>query len=606
MSPAHPESRVATRAERREEYTKRLDDRRKTLARQTLRERVITELRLVVFIIAGVVAWLAWRSGRISPTWLLLPVVSFILLLILHAKASRASRRAQRAVQFYERGLDRLDDRWSGKGEPGHRFLDVEHPYAADLDLFGTGSVFERLCTARTRAGEDTLASWLLGPASPEEIGLRQAAVEELRNRLDLREDLELLGSDVRAGIDPEELSAWGASPRVFVGPVIRVVAAVFSAVCLVLLVGWSAFDWDPGLFVLSLIPLAALMYATAGRIRKVLSALDRRTHELVLLSSLLERLEREPFTCPKLRQVHDAFVRDGEVASHRIARLASLLNLLDAQKNQLFMPLAIVLLWALQCAISIDAWRGRSGRDIARWLAAVGEFEALCALASYAWENPADPFPTIEPEGRVVEAVEIGHPLIPEAACVRNDVSIGETVRVLVISGSNMSGKSTFLRTVGVNVVLALAGAPVRASRCRVSPLSLGGTLRIQDSLQAGKSRFYAEITRLRQVVDLTQGSRPVLFLLDEVLHGTNSHDRRVGAESVVRGLLDRGAIGLVTTHDLALAAIVEQIGPHAVNVHFEDQFEDGALHFDYKMRPGVVRKSNALALMRAVGLEV
>jgi DNA mismatch repair ATPase MutS len=203
-------------------------------------------------------------------------------------------------------------------------------------------------------------------------------------------------------------------------------------------------------------------------------------------------------------------------------------------------------------------------------------------------------------------EAENLGHPLIPEATCVRNDVCLGSARQVLVVSGSNMSGKSTLLRTVGVNAVLALAGAPVRARHLRLTPVAVGATLRFQDSLQAGRSRFFAEITRVRQLVDLSRGEVRLLFLLDEVFHGTNSHDRRVGAEAVVRGLIDRGAIGLVTTHDLALTAIVERLAPHAENVHFEDQFENGSMHFDYKMRPGVVRHSNALALMRAVGLDV
>jgi DNA mismatch repair ATPase MutS len=199
-----------------------------------------------------------------------------------------------------------------------------------------------------------------------------------------------------------------------------------------------------------------------------------------------------------------------------------------------------------------------------------------------------------------------LGHPLIPEARCVRNDVRLGETLRVLIVSGSNMSGKSTLLRTVGINAVLALAGAPVRARQLRLSSLAIGATLRIQDSLQAGSSRFYAEITRLRLLTDLARGPLPLLFLLDEILQGTNSHDRRIGAEAIIRSLIDCGALGLVTTHDLALAHIAEALAPRATNVHFADHLEDGKLVFDYRMRPGVVRKSNALELMRSVGLEV
>jgi DNA mismatch repair ATPase MutS len=297
----------------------------------------------------------------------------------------------------------------------------------------------------------------------------------------------------------------------------------------------------------------------------------------------------------------------EGLPASKQIARLHRLVELADSRKNMMFAPVAGVLLWGTQLAFAIEEWRRRSGPIVARWLAATGELEALSALAGYAYENPSDVFPEVLPEGGpVFEARGIAHPLIPEQRCVRNDVSLNADVRLLVVSGSNMSGKSTLLRTVGANAILALAGATVRARSLRLSPLAIGASIRIQDSLQAGSSRFYAEITRLRQIVDLTAGAIPVLFLLDELLHGTNSHDRRIGGEAVVKGLVRQGAIGLLTTHDLSLAHIAEALAPRARNVHFEDHIEGGRVAFDYRLRDGIVQKSNALELMRAVGLEV
>ena len=231
---------------------------------------------------------------------------------------------------------------------------------------------------------------------------------------------------------------------------------------------------------------------------------------------------------------------------------------------------------------------------------------EALSSLAGYAYEHPKDPFPEIAAHGPCFEGEGLAHPFLSESTCVRNDVKLCPELRVLVVSGSNMSGKSTLLRTIGTNAVLALAGAPVRARRLRLTPLAVGTSIQRRDSLQEGVSRFYAEITRLRQLVDLTAGPLPLLFLLDELLHGTNSHDRKIGAEAIVADLVRRGAIGLLTTHDLALANIPEVLGPHAENVHFEDFLENGRLAFDYRMRSGVVRKSNALELMRSVGLKI
>jgi DNA mismatch repair ATPase MutS len=256
---------------------------------------------------------------------------------------------------------------------------------------------------------------------------------------------------------------------------------------------------------------------------------------------------------------------------------------------------------------MAIEAWRQECGPNIARWIAAVGEFEALCSLACFAHERPETTFPElIEGGGLLFEAEALSHPLIDAETAVPNDVKLGGDCGLWIVSGSNMSGKSTLLRAVGINSVLAWAGAPVTCGRLRLSALRIGASIRVNDSLVDHRSRFYAEINRLRDIVDLARAGLPTLFLLDELLSGTNSHDRRIGAEALIRGLVERGAIGLVTTHDLALADIAQTVGGRARNVHFEDYLEGGEIRFDYRLRPGVVERSNALELMRAVGLDV
>jgi DNA mismatch repair ATPase MutS len=280
--------------------------------------------------------------------------------------------------------------------------------------------------------------------------------------------------------------------------------------------------------------------------------------------------------------------------------------SLVDSRHNlfvRLFGPLV---LWDLHLVYAIERWRRTSGPALRRWLDAVGELEALSSLAGYHYEHPDDVFPDLDAASPCFDAEGLGHPLIAEAVMVRNDVSLGGALRVLVVSGSNMSGKSTLLRTVGINAVLAQAGGPVRARRLRMSPLEIAASIQNQDSMQAGVSRFYAEITRVGQIMRRTGRTPPVLFLIDELLHGTNSHDRRIGAEAIVRGLVERGAIGLVTTHDLALASVADAIGAAGANVHFQDALQNGRMVFDYRMRSGIVQKSNALALMRSVGLDV
>jgi len=590
--------------EPRVEYERRRAARLAAAEREMQRFRKVGLVRIGLLALGLALVWLAY-SGLVAWWWWIVPAAVFFVLADVQDRISQARRRAERAAAYYEQGLARLDDDWAGKGETGERFADDSHPYAEDLDLFGKGSLFELLSRARTRVGEETLAQWLLHPAEPDAVRARQAAVAELRTRLDLREDLAMLGEGVRSGDDARALAAWAdAAPW----PISRALRAGAIAMALLavatLVLGIAGFGWTP--FLVALIAGRVFSFRLRDRVEHVVGAVDRAGRDLRLLSGVLARLERERFESPRLTELRAALDVEGLAPSQQISKLDGLINLLDARRNMIFAPAAFVLLWETQLAIAIERWRQSSGPAVSRWLAAVGEFEALGSLAGYAYERPRDPFPELAEGAARFEGEGLGHPLIPESRNVRTDLNLSGEPGVLIVSGSNMSGKSTLLRTVGVNTVLALAGAPVRARRLRLSPLQVGASIRIQDSLQAGASRFYAEITRLRQIVDLTAGPLPVLFLLDEILHGTNSHDRRIGAEGVVRGLMGRGAIGLVTTHDLALARIADELAPRAANVHFEDRLEDGKMTFDYLLRPGVVRRSNALELMRSVGLEV
>jgi len=603
----------------RAEYVRRLEARRALAADRERVHAVTGNSRFVVAGLGLVLVLLVFALRWLHPAWLALPVVAFLAISYWHQRVTRTLRRARRAVAYYERGIARLDGRWHGTGDPGSRFLDDKHPNARDLDLFGKDSVYQLLCTARTRSGEDLLASWLLTPAAPDEVRARQAAVAELRGYLDLREDLALLGADVPAGVDLARLAAWGEAPPILISPLLRAVAFVLAGLGVAALVLYvlgeigmgEAVAWAGGSGVLPLAVAVALEVGFAlwlrDRVRRVVGPLERRVHDLAVFHGVLARLEQEEFAAPRLATLRAALRTTDTPPSRRIEQLLALIELLDSKRNLYFAPFASLLLWTTQLAFALEAWRVATGPAIRGWLDAVAHFEALGALATYAAENPADPFPEVAEQGPLFDGEGLGHPLLPIATCVRNDVRLGGELRVLVVSGSNMSGKSTLLRTVGVNAVLALAGAPVRAQRLRVSPLTVGATLRVQDSLQEGVSRFMAEVRRVRQLVELGRGPRPLLFLLDELFAGTNSHDRRLGAEAVIRTLVESGAIGLITTHDLALTHIADLLGGKGANVHFEDNFEEGGgVTFDYRMRPGVVRRSNALALMRSVGLEV
>jgi hypothetical protein len=597
---------IANAASRRQIYTERL------AARQAMADRFARALdqlgwsRVGVFTAGVALAILVFVFRRAGPLWLVLPAAVFLVLLYWQDQVAQRLRRAQRAVRFYARGLERLEERWQGTGEAGLRFLDEAHPYALDLDLFGTGSLFERLCTARTHLGENTLADWLRGPAPRDEVLARQTAVRELVPRLDLREDLALLGTDMPGGVDFSALVAWGLAPRVLTSKPVRLLAAGLGTLNFITLFGWLFLDFTSLPFAAALLLSGLIMLGLRARVRAVLGPVEAAAEGIALLAGLLARLENEPFAALRLRALQSALQAEGRLPSQQIAELARRVEWHAARHNQLFAPVAVLLLWNTQFAFAFEAWRARSGPALPHWLAAIGTIEALAALAAYTFENPADPFPEISAGTAEFNGVDLGHPLLPIERCVCNDVALTSPLRLLLVSGSNMSGKSTLLRTVGINAVLALAGGPVRARRLTLTPLAVGATLRVQDSLQAGRSRFFAEITRVRQLMELTHGSVPVLFLLDELFHGTNSHDRLIGARAVIGRLLDAGAVGLVTTHDLALTQIACELSPRAQNVHFEDDFVNGSMSFDYRMRPGVVPRSNALALMRSVGLDV
>ena len=594
-------------SEPQEEYQRQLASRRQAAARLDTADRWLSYGRLLVVAAAALLAWGAWQ-GWLSWWWLVIPATTFTALAIVHERVIGARVAASRAVQWYERGVARIEDRWPGAGETGTRFRDDDHLYARDLDLFGDGSLFQLLSTAQTASGEETLAAWLLSGADPATVRTRQSAVQDLATRLQLREELHTVGADARTGVDSASLVTWATAPAIFHSRWLRVAAPVLGVGAIASIAAWAA-GLIPGLVPFYVVFInVAIGMVFRKRVEQVLHRASGPSRELVILSALLERLRGEAFTADRLHQLQ-AMLGDGQSAvMASVRRLSRVIQMHDWQHNLVFAPVAAVVLWGVHCAAGVEAWRARHGAAVAGWFHAVGEFEALAALATYSYEHPADPFPELV-EGDatpVYEAAQLAHPLIPQAGVVANDLRLGAEPQLLIVSGSNMSGKTTLLRTVGVNGVLAFAGAPVRAHRLRLSPVAIGATLQVQDSLLEGRSRFYAEITRIRQLVDIVRGPPPLLFLLDELFHGTNSHDRVEGAHGVLRFLVNLRAIGLVTTHDLSLAAIAERLDPQAANVHFEDRLVDGEITFDYRFRPGRATHGNALALMKAVGLQV
>jgi MutS domain V len=593
------------------EYSRRLDSCLKTIAEEQRLHIRAGNAKLSVIAASLVMAWLVIYPRVLSPFWLFAPAAVYIVVAIFHERVNRLRTEAERLAAFYRRGLARIEDRWAGGGETGERFQTTKSIYSEDLDLFGRGSLFELLSTARTTMGESWLARWLLEPSPPEAILERQGLVAELRDNLDLRDALTIAGGELKVDFDPDALTRWAGGEATGCVPGLRrtFAALVICLICsVVLLVVWKIVL--PLLVVFTAeIALTLWLWKSA---KSAISGLMVNDESLVLLAQLLSRLENEAFVSPRFQKLVADLNAAATLASRSIENLAHLVSWANARDSLAVRIFDIPLMYTMQLGFAAEAWRRQFGHRLSSWLDVVGELEAVVSLATYAYEHPEDPFPVLvgaHGSESVFAGDDLGHPLIPSAACVRNSVRLAtNATQVLMVSGSNMSGKSTLLRSAGINVVMAMAGAPVRAKSLTLTPFALGTSIRTTDSLQEGRSGFYTEIIRLREVFELTERGTPVLFLFDELFGGTNSTDRGAGAEAVVRELILRGAIGIVTTHDLALTAISAPVSRTGSirNAHFQEQIEDGRMSFDYKLREGPVEKGNALQLMRMIGLKV
>ena len=534
-----------------------------------------------------------------------LPFIAFVIAARAHGSVLRDLAATRRILASYEHATARLEDRWVGLHPRPTRADLSQSLYATDLDIFGPASLFELLCEARTSLGEDTLAAWLLAPAPTPAVLDRQAAIADLRSRLNLREAFAGAPGPALPVLDLPALTAWSERPSVSPPGWLRWLAP--ALVLLTAAAVWLSFDlrnYFP--FVLMLAVNGTLTFAYRKAFPLLFAEAQTAARSLHSAAALLAAIEGETFNAPPLQSLQAKLRSSTSSAAHASSQLAALSDWIDARSNYVVRVLDTPLLYSLQLALIVKRWKQKHGLQLGTWLQVLGEFEALLSLAAYSYEHPRDPFPHVTPGPPGFAATGLAHPLLPATTCVRNDVNLGDPTRTLLISGSNMSGKSTLLRSVGINAVLAFVGAPVRADSLALSPLTVAASIQVNDSLQAGRSRFYAEILRLRAITEAAHTHPPVLFLIDEILAGTNSSDRLAGAQGVLDELTATGAIGLLSTHDLALTSLTSSASEQSRNMHFEDTIENGELSFDYKLREGVVERSNGLALMRLIGLDV
>ena len=595
-------------------------------ARLKVQESKITALgttRLVVALAAlALVGGLVWGHLPDPATYVVVALVAgFIVLVVVHARAFAAKERAEAALRFYERGLSRLDGTWRAFPSKGTRYASVDHPYTDDLDIFGPSSLFQLLNATQTPFGHQALGEALQhggieddGPPTLTWDGylrLEQEAVRELSDRVTWREQLSVEGEVLRSDKpDPEPFLAWATGKSDVEVPSF----VVMLALALPLLVALTAFGATRlGLPKSSWLLVVLVEMAISARYRELtaptIDAVSAHAGGFAKYAPLFRVALSEPRKSDRLGRLVGCL---GAGAAHggvvrEMRSLERIVSFVEARRNEVFrLFLGPVLMWDLNCAIRLERWRRRCRADVTTWFSSLGQLEAFASLAGFAFDRPDHAWPEPQADARLA-ATSLGHPLIDAGRRIGNDVELPGAGTVMVVTGSNMSGKSTLLRALGVNLVLARVGAPVAAKSFTFGFVAMATSMRIRDSLEDGVSHFYAELKKLKKVVDLAQPPVPLLFLLDEILHGTNSRERVIGARAVIKGLMARGALGAVSTHDLGIADLASEVKEGVTNVHFEEQVnDDGTMTFDYQLRKGPVQSSNALRLMRAIGLEV
>jgi hypothetical protein len=579
--------------------------------------------RMANISIALVVAALAslgiglWRDLPFLQGLAAVCTLGFIVSFVYHTRIDHLQQQYDELWRINDEALRRNQRDWTSLPLRQPATVVGDTHYVTDLDMLGHASLQHLLNTAYTPTGQMTLQRWLLEPAEPDIIRERQKAVAELAARIDFRDQLAFHGRQMgNAQVNYELFLEWAEGGRWLSE---RPWLAWLTRVMPILTVGSVIADasglFDVPLWALSIWVHMALILTVGKRVDETIEQVSARQSAFRIYAALFGLITAQAFTTPALRRIQANLTAGDLHASQQMRRLARIMVFADFRFFLLFFPIKLTTLWNFHVLWFLERWQRVAGDRTRLWLAALGEIEALAALATLAYDQPEWTFPEIvEDRPPLLVARNLGHPLLADAARVGNDVTIGPPGTFLLVTGSNMSGKSTLLRAIGTNIALAQAGGPVCAGQLLLPPLVLATSMRVQDSLEQGVSYFMAEVQRLKTVIDRAQqvrdrGERTLLFLLDEILHGTNTGERQIAARQIIRHLLAQGAIGAVSTHDLHLAD-ADDLAATSHPVHFTETLSrDPAglvMHFDYKLRPGIATSTNALKLMEIVGLPV
>jgi ABC-type multidrug transport system fused ATPase/permease subunit len=595
----------------RHEYNKRIENYKESSDRLASQLNWISNFRLLTAVIGfGIPIFLLYRNEELFSASVFLPaLVLFIWLVIRHDRLKQEKARIDALLRINQDSIKRLDGDWTSFDDTGIEFLDPEHDFSGDLDLFGRNSLFQWINAAATYTGRSKLKDLLLHPSKQRhDIVERQQAVKELSSLLDWRQQLQseamLSAGKVQ---DPEPLYQWARQADSFYSkPVIRYMIRFLPLLTILTLVAASIHPAIPFivpvLFIVGQIGL--LGYRFTDR-QESLSSISSFISNVKTYRVMLETIEKQEFHNEHLRKLQNRLRNEkGETAGDHLRKLEKVLDMASIRRSQLYLVINILFLWDYRCVAALESWRAKSEPVIQNWIDVIGEIEALSSLAILNYDHPEWALPEIYEDQPRFFATEIGHPLLPDNR-VCNDISMMRRGQAYLITGSNMSGKSTLLRTVGINLVLAYAGAPVCARELHCTVFSIYTSMRVRDDLESSTSSFYAELLRIKRMIDAAKSGEQVFFLLDEIFKGTNSRDRHTGARVLIKQLSAEGAIGFVSTHDVELGDLANDDNKIR-NFHFREYYKDGQLYFDYKLHQGVSNTRNAIYLMKMVGITV
>lgn len=590
-------------------YRARLKNLDAELVKLRSKKSAIGWLRFGSIALAATLFYFLWNLGWIYPVAAAtLLLIAFTRLVFADIRTREKITHLEHLIQINKDELLALENNFL-HFDDGARFSPKEHPYSNDLDIFGRSSIFQFINRCCGEPGATDLASWLLEAASPETILKRQEAVKELSALPDWRQELQATGKEQPIRFETiERLKKWLGERDRFLGFTHwRWLRYLLPAIILTIS-ALTIFDYlSINVFYGALLIFAIIAFQINKEVAPIHNQLNKIVDEIDVLSGVVAHIEQTNFNASLLAGLHQQFSTDSIKASAALRELKRILDRLDMRYNiAASAPLNLFLLWNLHQVLDLEKWKRKYGQYIPQWFSAAGELEALSSFGNLAFNQPGWCYPEIADQYFTVTATEMGHPLISSDKRVNNPLHIDNRGELMIVTGSNMAGKSTYLRSIGVNTVLAMAGAPVCAGQFRLSHVQVISSMRIADNLEESTSTFYAELKKLKAIIDRVNAGERLFILLDEILRGTNSLDRHTGAVALIKQFLRHKAVCIIATHDVELAKLKESYPPNILNYHFDVQVEKEELYFDYKLKEGICNSLNASILMKKIGIEL